>query len=626
MTKSKQKTDTKHSLAVIKWIFSQVKAHDRDYLALASLELIFSLATTYLPIIMFTPLLSALAARDLPLALKTLVWFLLAAFICAMLRNLILGRLELGESQIHNKMMRNMKLHLLDIDYPSSQDKNKMESFNQAMNSFRYEIGGLGSSIRRIFTILQSIVSIIFASALTLKMLLSPVGAVNSPKINGGVVFLAEPVWASLITILVIILSLAFQQYGMKKTQTGRRKYLTAHAKVEQDLNYVISEIGGKPKRYPVYQLYDMLPYLREKLTDYAYKGNVFFQKAFHYNAMEGAYFGIVSLVLALLAYSVIVLKVFAGAILMTTVVTYAQSFNQLTAAISDISQKLTMLRVSLPYFDDVIQFMEKENTLATGSIPVEKRHDNEVKFEFHDVSFRYPNSTHWALKNVSFTLDMKRKHAIVGPNGSGKTTLILLLCRLYDPTEGMITLNGIDIKKYDYEEYLTLFATVFQDFALFAFPLGENVACSVDYDQERVINVLNSAGFEATKQAKSLSEELKQPLADFHDSSTRYSGGEQQKIAIARAIYKPSSVVILDEPTAALDPLAEANIYTHLNEMIQDKTTVFISHRMSSCRFCEDILVFDDGQLVQRGTHDGLVDQDGLYRQMWQAQAAYYQ
>jgi ATP-binding cassette subfamily B protein len=136
----------------------------------------------------------------------------------------------------------------------------------------------------------------------------------------------------------------------------------------------------------------------------------------------------------------------------------------------------------------------------------------------------------------------------------------------------------------------------------------------------------LQSAGFEAVHEGASLSEELAQPLADFHDSSTRYSGGEQQKIATARAIYKPSSVVILDEPTAALDPLAEANIYTHLNEMIQDKTTVFISHRMSSCRFCEDILVFDEGQLVQRGTHDSLVNETGLYQKMWQAQAAYYQ
>lgn len=626
MTNSKQKTDRKQSWSTIKWIFAQVKTHDHDYLALASLELVFSLASTYIPILMFSPLLGALAARDIKLAVRTLISFLLAAYICSMLQNVIKGRLELGAAKIHHQMMQNMKLHLLDIDYPSSQDKDKIESFSQAMNSFRYEIGGLGSSLRRIFSIIESIASILFAATITCKMLLSPAGAVAKAEITGGAAFLADPLWSCLLTGLIIILSLVFQQHGMEKTQSEKRKYLTAHAKVEQDLAYVVGEIGSKTKRYPVYQLYDMLPYLREKLEAYAYQGNAFFRKAFYYNAIEGIYLGFASMALLLLAYSVIILKVLTGAILLTSVVTYAKSFNQLTTAISDISQKLTMLRMSLPYFDDVIQFMEKENALATGSIPVEKRQDHEVKFEFHDVSFRYPNSSHWALRHVSFSLDMKHKHAVVGPNGSGKTTLILLLCRLYDPTEGMISLNGIDIRKYDYEEYLTLFASVFQDFSLFAFPLAENVACSMDYDPDRVIQVLESTGFEPKNKGTSLKEELQQALADFHDSSPRYSGGEQQKIAIARAMYKLSSVVILDEPTAALDPIAEANIYTHLNEIIQDKTTVFISHRMSSCRFCEDILVFDDGQLVQRGTHSDLLEEEGLYRDMWQAQAAYYQ
>ena len=216
-------------------------------------------------------------------------------------------------------------------------------------------------------------------------------------------------------------------------------------------------------------------------------------------------------------------------------------------------------------------------------------------------------------------------KLAVVGMNGSGKTTFIKLMCRLYDPTEGEILLNGVNIKKYDYDEYLAVFSVVFQDFKLFSFSLGENVASGADYDVDKVMGSLHQSGF--GERLATMPEGIKTSLyKDFDENGIEVSGGEAQKIALARALYKDSPFIILDEPTAALDPIAEYEIYSKFNEIVGDKTAIYISHRLSSCRFCDKIAVFDNGQIVQRGSHDELVaDESGKYYELWHAQAQYY-
>ena len=198
-------------------------------------------------------------------------------------------------------------------------------------------------------------------------------------------------------------------------------------------------------------------------------------------------------------------------------------------------------------------------------------------------------------------------------------------MCRLYDPTEGEILLNGVNIKKYDYDEYLAVFSVVFQDFKLFSFSLGVNVAAGSNYDEASVVSALNQSGF--GKRLESMPEGINTSLyKDFDKNGIEISGGEAQKIALARALYKNAPFIILDEPTAALDPIAEYEIYSKFNEIVGDKTAIYISHRLSSCRFCDKIAVFDNGQIVQRGSHDELVaDEDGKYYELWHAQAQYY-
>ena len=243
---------------------------------------------------------------------------------------------------------------------------------------------------------------------------------------------------------------------------------------------------------------------------------------------------------------------------------------------------------------------------------------------ELRDVSFRYPNTETWALRHVNMKFQVGSRLAVVGENGSGKTTFIKLLCRLYDPTQGEILLNGIDIRKYSYRQYIDLFSVVFQDFQLLAFPLGQNVAAAVEVDKGRAARCLEMAGF--GKRLAALPQGLETPLyKEFDESGVQVSGGEAQKIALARALYKDAPFVVLDEPTAALDPVAEMEVYENFDKIVGDKTAVYISHRLSSCRFCDDIAVFDHGHIVQQGSHDTLVEAPGKYQELWHAQAQYY-
>lgn len=259
------------------------------------------------------------------------------------------------------------------------------------------------------------------------------------------------------------------------------------------------------------------------------------------------------------------------------------------------------------------------------GSLTLEKRRDKEYDIEFKDVSFKYPGSDSYALQHINIKLKTGERIAVVGMNGFGKTSFIKLLCRLYDPTEGEILLNGVNIKKYNYDEYLSIFSVVFQDYKLFSFSIAENVASGALCNKERVVESLEGSGFgeRLSKMPEGIHTRL---YKDFDRNGVEISGGEAQKIALARALYKDVPFIILDEPTAALDPIAEYEIYSRFNDIVGDKSAIYISHRLASCRFCDKIAVFDHGQVVQTGTHDELLaDESGKYYELWRAQAQYY-
>ena len=275
-------------------------------------------------------------------------------------------------------------------------------------------------------------------------------------------------------------------------------------------------------------------------------------------------------------------------------------------------------------FIKDFLEYTNLPNKMRSGTKAVPNLKYSDCIVEFVNVSFKYPNSEKYVLKNINISLPMDRITNIVGVNGSGKTTFIKLLCRLYDPTEGVIKLNGIDIREFDYDSYMRFFSIVFQDFKLFSFTLGQNVALSNSYDDSIVEKSLAEAGFES--RLESLKDGLGTYLyKTFENDGVEISGGEAQKIAIARSLYKDAKIMIMDEPTAALDPIAEFDIFNRIQQIIQNRTVICISHRLSSCRICDRILVFLDGEIAQDGSHKELVNVEGPYKELWNAQAQYY-
>ncbi len=317
--------------------------------------------------------------------------------------------------------------------------------------------------------------------------------------------------------------------------------------------------------------------------------------------------------------------KAWIGVIGIGNLILYQGTVQKFVSSLSGLAAEIGKLRYNNQYLEQTFQYLNLPNNMYKGSLAVEKRDDIDYEIEFRDVSFQYPRSGEWVLRHVNMKFKIGDKLAIVGENGSGKTTFIKLLCRLYDPTEGKILLNGIDITRYRYHEYMGLFSVVFQDYSLFSFSVAQNVAVSDQIDEARVWDCLNRVG--AGERIASLEQGIHTNIGrDYENDGVDFSGGERQKSALARALYKDAPFVILDEPTAALDPIAEADVYARFNELASDKTSIFISHRLSSCRFCDEIAVFDKGRLIQRGNHEELLaDKGGKYYELWNAQAQYY-
>lgn len=322
------------------------------------------------------------------------------------------------------------------------------------------------------------------------------------------------------------------------------------------------------------------------------------------------------------LAYGVLIFKVLTRQMGLGSFAMCISALSSFADAARTLMDRLTEIRAYDFYYEQLDEYLHVPCTLRSGMRMPSDTPDH--VFEFRDVGFRYQGSESWALRHIHLTLRPGLRLALVGENGSGKSTLIKLLCRLYDPTEGQILLDGVDIREYDYDAYLALFSAVFQDFQLFDCSLKENIAFGRPADENTLSFLLKQAGLWPLVSA--LPQGLETTVGKkFDEQGFEPSGGEAQKIALARALFKNAPVVILDEPTAAMDPRAEDDLYRQFDQLIQNKTALYISHRLSACTFCDQIAVLHQGSLLEYGTHQELMAQDGQYAALYSLQAQYY-
>ncbi|EOU1910419.1 ABC transporter ATP-binding protein [Clostridium perfringens] len=302
----------------------------------------------------------------------------------------------------------------------------------------------------------------------------------------------------------------------------------------------------------------------------------------------------------------------------------YFSTINGFGDWMKGILDDLANIKAQNMYLDDMREFLEikSENKEKTRDIPI----DSSYEIEFKNVSFKYPKTDKYIYKNLSLKIKKGQRLAIVGINGAGKTTFVKLLCRLYEPTSGEILINGVNIQSFSKEEYYKILSVVFQDIKTFAFTVAENVSLEnlEDVDREKVLHCIEKAG--VGDKINSLQKGIDTSLLKILDGEgVELSGGENQKLALARALYKNGKIVILDEPTSALDAVAEYNIYKGFDELIGDKTAIYISHRLASTKFCDVIAFFENGEIVEYGTHEELLKKNGKYSDMFNIQAQYY-
>ncbi len=508
---------------------------------------------------------------------------------------------------------------MLSMDYEHVEDVRVHEKLDQIKQLHNWSGNGLLRLIQIMDELAEGFVGAVSSFVLTMGLFSV---TVKNPS-ETAEVFASH--WGTALLAFLLLLCLVVFYICSKieaKTVEGMGETMTLTNRL---FSYYYGTLPNDHKLGKDIRLYREAGLLQKEMEDSGNSMRRFMQRIALKSGSVEAVSAAMPYVMSLFVYVIVVSKAYLGLIGIGGVVTYVGAVNRFASGCQKLFHGLSALFANNLHLRRLFEFLDLHNDRYNGTLPTEKRDDGEYLIEFHDVSFRYPNTETYALRHLNLKLKIGERLAVVGRNGSGKTTMIKLLCRLYDPTEGVITLNGIDIQKYNYQEYLDLFSVVFQDFHLFSFELGQSVAASMEYDEERVRDCLIEAGLQErlSKMPHGLATYLNK---DFEEEGVEVSGGEAQKIAIARALYKNAPFLVLDEPTAALDPVAEYEVYRKFAKIARNKTSVCISHRLSSCRFCDRIAVFQKGELVQMGSHEELLQKaDGPYRALWDAQAQYY-
>ena len=549
--------------------------------------------------------------------IKSIILYILSAvlinFICSLLKKIINHVCDEKESQMWSwfgKVFSDKQMSLDFVDLENAAIQHQRQEAEENLYMF-------GNGLAQLFwgtsALVQTLVYILVSLAMTVPLFVS----------QSGNRLIDHPVWIPIILFCIMLGGLS-----KSKATISENEVFLNYCKGTVWFNRVFMFFGKelymnpeKAKDVRIYSQNTVAEKVLNKLISHERDNQSDIFKMSLYPAIAQIIIGLANAA----CYLFVAIKAFFGAFGVGSIVQYVTVLSRLGEGLQELMYILSDNEVYCTHLQNLFAYLDLPNHMYQGSLTVEKRDDHEFYVEFRDVSFKYPNTDTYVLKHVNLKFKIGEKLAVVGMNGSGKTTFIKLMCRLYDPTEGEILLNGVNIQKYDYDEYMSIFSVVFQDFRLFSFSLGQNVSASAVYDGEKVRKCLKKAGFD--ERLESLPNGLDTFLyKDFDTDGVEISGGEAQKLALARALYKDAPFIILDEPTAALDPISEYEVYSKFNEIAGDKTAIYISHRLASCRFCDQIAVFHEGEIIQKGTHEDLLaDSHGKYYELWNAQAQYY-
>ena len=427
--------------------------------------------------------------------------------------------------------------------------------------------------------------------------------------------------WLILILILAVIPSFLGETYYNQKSYSLTRNWTPER----RELDYLrfIGASDQTAKEVKIFNLSDFLADRFGKLSDQYYHAN---RNLAIKRASWGSFLSSIGTLSYYGAYVFIIIQTVSGVISVGTLTFLAGSFNRMRNLLQYIMNRFSKIAEGALYLQDLFDFfaLQPKIVSTSKSLPFPKK--VRQGFTFENVSFKYLNSERWAIRNLSFHLHAGEKLALVGENGAGKTTLVKLLARLYEPTEGRILLDGIDLKAYNLKDLRDNIGIIFQDYIRFQMKASENIAVG-NIDELEEMPIIESAAQKSL--ADSVVNELpagyQQVLGKRFLDGIELSGGQWQKIALARAYMRNAQLLILDEPTAALDARAEHEVFVRFSELIEDKSAVLISHRFSTVRMADRILFLEYGQLLEIGTHEELLAMDGKYAELFRLQAKGY-
>ena len=517
-------------------------------------------------------------------------------------------------SLMYNKELQNISSKLYKIEYHKLEDSNfkelvhkHSEAQDRVFSSFVQFSWMLRDFLSGMITLIISVIIII------------PLFKIGFTKT--GNTYFERPaflltIFGSIAIMVVIILIVAL------KMNKAWFKASDEYSQLDRMFYYFLNMFSNynTGKEIRLYKEQNLIEHAATDilLTD----GEKLLKKVSLNSAKSSSFIAILGAVVGFGIYLFIGVKGLYGLFGIGSLVLYCGSFMQIINGIMKMAATFGKTEEMVPLVNYYFDIMKTENEMTYGGKELDLTDKFEI--EFKNVSFKYPGSNNYSLKNINLKINNGEHLAVVGRNGSGKTTFIKLMCRLYDVTEGEILINGVNIKDYTEESINRLYSVVFQDFQMFSLPVSDNISADKKYDRERMLDCLEQANIK-DRILNMPNKENSYLYKDIDKTGVEISGGEAQKLALARALYKNSPVVILDEPTAALDPVAENEIYNRFNSFVENKTAIYISHRLSSCVFCSRIAVFDNARLAETGTHSQLLENKGKYSELWNAQAQYY-
>ena len=519
------------------------------------------------------------------------------------LRNLLLNK---ENKKVASKLFRTEYQKLENSEYKELIHKHE-EAEKSRWSRFPYFVWTTYRFLNGLFTLIISVI-IIF-----------PLLKVGFTKT--GDTFFEKPIF--LITIISAILAMAV--IILLVAVNINKSYLKAnesYAELDR-IFYSFLDIFGDyrtGKEIRIYKEQNLIDSIATSkiLTD----GEKTLRKISMHTAKASSFVAILGAVVGFGVYLFIGIKGLLGLFSIGSLVLYCGSFMQIINGIMMMANTFGKLQEIIPLAKRYFEILDTKDEMTYGDKVLDLSGGFEI--EFKNVSFKYPGAENYALQNVNLKIKNGEHLAVVGRNGSGKTTFIKLMCRLYDVTDGKILLNCANIKEFTKVSIINLYSVVFQDFKIFSVSLKDNICANSDFESDRFYACLENANIK-DRAERLPNKENTYLYKDLDENGVEISGGEAQKLALARALYKDAPIVILDEPTAALDPIAENEIYSHFNSFVENKTTIYISHRLSSCQFCDNIVVFDNAKIVECGSHQTLINNNGEYTDLWNAQVKYY-